>query len=114
MVNQLMALTKSGLKDWFLQRLSALILLAYVIFLTVFFGSHPEIDFKTWCVLFEHPWMKILSLLVLLSLLVHAWVGIWTVLTDYIHCAVLRGSLQFLIALGLFSCLVWGVLTVWG
>jgi succinate dehydrogenase / fumarate reductase membrane anchor subunit len=108
-VSQLLALTKSGLKDWLLQRISAVVMALYVIFFMGFFLSHPDVTASDWMVLFSHPWMKIISLFVLLMLLAHAWIGIWTVLTDYIHCSAVRGVIQGIIIFGFFICLVWGV-----
>jgi succinate dehydrogenase / fumarate reductase membrane anchor subunit len=108
-VNQLMALTKSGLKDWLLQRVSAVVMALYVIFFIGFFISHPQVSPSDWALLFSHPWMKGLSFFVLLMLLAHAWIGIWTVLTDYVHCVMLRSVIQGLIILGFFVCLIWGI-----
>lgn len=112
--SQLLALTKSGLKDWLLQRVSAVFMALYVIFFIGFFMSHPNLSAMDWNALFSHLWMKIASLFILIMLLAHAWVGIWTVLTDYLHCATLRALIQGLIILVFFACFVSGILIIWG
>lgn len=113
MVSQLTALTKSGLKDWFIQRLSAVILGLYVIFIVAFLFAHPHPTFIQWSTLFSYTWMKILSLIVLISVLAHAWIGFWTVLTDYVHCSALRGLIQVCVILAIFACFVYGILILW-
>ena len=43
MVTTVTSLGRSGLHDWVLQRLSAVIMLAYVVYLGYFFATTPEI-----------------------------------------------------------------------
>lgn len=114
MVDTVTSLSRSGLHDWLMQRVSAVILGIYVIFLAVFFYSHPQVTYDQWHQLFANLWMKIASIFVLLSLLVHAWVGLWTVTTDYIKLSALRLFIQIVIILALFACFFWGVAIFWG
>ena len=107
------SLTRSGVSDWLVQRVSALILLAYVIFLLGFYFGHPTLDYLTWHGLFLLPAMRIFSFLTLLALLGHAWVGMWTVLTDYVKPYYLRGILQIFIILAFIACLAFGVTILW-
>lgn len=106
-------LTRSGIADWLVQRVSAVILAAYLVFITVFLLTHSPVDYATWKDLFSHLPMRLFSLLALLALLGHAWVGLWTIFTDYIKCTVLRGTIQILIILGLIAALAWGIQTLW-
>lgn len=106
-------LGRSGLADWLIQRVSALIMAVYLIVMTGFFLCHPVLDYVTWAALFSHPAMRIFTLLCLLSLLAHAWIGIWTILTDYLKCAFARGTLQILIIIAFIACLAWGIQTLW-
>lgn len=107
------ALGRSGVADWLIQRVSALIILFYALFLTAFYFSHTAIDFTLWHSVFAHTSMKLFSLLALLSLLAHAWIGMWAVLTDYVKCAYLRGTIQILIIIMFLACLAWGVQILW-
>jgi len=59
-------------------------------------------------------WMRIFSLLALISLGLHAWVGLWTITTDYIKPAALRFIIQAVCGLIMFVYLVWGVEILWG
>ena len=114
MVGNVTSLTGNGLRDWLVQRVSAVILAVYTLFLIGYILFHPGIDYQQWLALFQSTWMKIASLLVLLSLMLHAWVGLWTILTDYIKCVYLQLTLYVLVLIALFSFVVWGVQILWG
>ncbi|EDP98723.1 succinate dehydrogenase, hydrophobic membrane anchor protein [Shewanella benthica] len=53
-------------------------------------------------------------MLALVAILVHAWIGIWQVLTDYVKPLMLRGLLQFIVVIAAMSYLAAGMLIVWG
>jgi succinate dehydrogenase / fumarate reductase, membrane anchor subunit len=114
MVGNVMSFSNNGLKDWIWQRVTAVILAVYTIYLFVFFLSHPNLDYAQWQLLFSCTIMRIATVLVLFSVLVHAWIGMWTVLTDYVKPTAVRLSLQILILLALLSYLIWGIAIVWG
>jgi succinate dehydrogenase / fumarate reductase membrane anchor subunit len=113
MIDSATSLTLSGLRDWLYQRISAVILALYFIFLMAFIACHPQLTFFDWQTLFSHTGMRVFTLFALLSLVIHSWVGIWTVLTDYIKCAALRLILEVLMILALLGFLVWGLMILW-
>ena len=57
---------------------------------------------------------KVFTLLTLLCVLIHAWIGLWQVLTDYIKPVGLRGALQFALVVVLFVYLMTGFVVLWG
>lgn len=109
MIRNVTNLSRSGLSDWIIQRLSAVLLAAFTIFLVVFLLSNPGLQYEQWQALFSQGWVKIFTLLTLLSLVGHAWVGLWTVATDYIKPAFIR--FLFLLVVGI-TLLVYFVTTV--
>ncbi len=113
MVSSILSLTRSGVKDFFVQRVTALILLLYVFFMVGVILSHEHLTYLAWRNLFDRPWVTIFSFLALLSMIAHAWVGIWTILTDYVHNAVVRGLIQTLFIIGFIACIVWGIWILW-
>ncbi len=113
MVGNITSLTNNGLRDWLIQRVSALVLAVYTIFLLSFIIMHPNLDFATWQTLFAHPVMRIGSAVVLLNLILHAWIGLWTVSTDYLKSTVLRLSFQMFVALLLLASFIWGIDILW-
>jgi len=119
MVTAVTSMGRSGLYDWLMQRISAVVLLAYFLFVgLVLIGG---VDYASWKALYGQTWMRIFSLLALLSLGMHAWVGLWGVLTDYLTERlmgqagnVLRFLLQMACGLTMFTYLVWGIQILWG
>ncbi|WP_348701459.1 succinate dehydrogenase, hydrophobic membrane anchor protein [uncultured Marinobacter sp.] len=104
---------RSGIQDWIIQRVSAYVLALYTLFLLGFCLT-TEVDYETWSALFAQGWFKVFSLLALLSLAGHAWVGLWTVSTDYIKVAMARFLFQAAFALVIFIYVVWGIQILWG
>ncbi len=114
MVNSVTSLTGNGLKDWLIQRISALVIAIYSVFLLVFICFHTPLTYSVWSALFHHEVMRIASMLMLLALSLHAWVGVWTVTTDYIKCYIVRLVLQVAVVLFLLICFIWGISMIWG
>lgn len=113
MVKTLMALSNSGVKDWLIQRISAVLILTYTASMGVFFITHHPLSYSKWHALYSCHFVKITSLLVLLSVVLHAWIGIWTVLTDYVKGWLVRLFMQVTVLLFLAYCFLWGVDIVW-
>ncbi len=114
MIHSITNLTRTGLKDWFIQRVSAVILAAYVLFLVGYLFGHSGLDYGAWKALFQCTWMRDFTLLAVLSLIAHAWIGMWTIFTDYIHCAVLRSLIQVIVVIAFLVYFVWTIAILWG
>jgi succinate dehydrogenase / fumarate reductase membrane anchor subunit len=121
MVTAVTNLGRSGLSDWLIQRVTALVLLAYTLFIVgvVFFG--PEMQYAEWVALFSQTWVRVFSLAALLSIAAHAWIGLWSVSTDYLtermmgsKANILRLMFQAVVAMALFTYVVWGIQILWG
>ena len=125
MVTNVTALGRSGLADWLIQRVSAVILAVYTVGLLGWFVCQAPVDYATWLALNNCLAMRIANTLMLLALVAHAWIGIWTILTDYItvarmaaagfgaYATALRIAMQAAAMLWLFVCLVWGAVIIW-
>lgn len=113
MVKSVLGVNHQGLRDWAIQRATAMIMAVYIILFFIYLLIHPNLSFAEWHSLFAQPWMKIATLLTLISILYHAWIGIWTVFTDYIKSFFLRAVLEFFVLLLLATLFIWGVLIVW-
>lgn len=114
MVTNVTSLTGNGLKDWLIQRATAVIFAIYSLFLLGYLFYHSRLTFNQWHALFHQPLFQVASLIALFSLLLHTWIGLWTVLTDYIKSTRLRLFLQFLIISWLLGQFLWCLLIVWG
>ncbi len=106
-------MNQTGLRDWVLQRLSAVIIGCYTLSLIVFFLLHPALDYQTWYGLFSHLWMRLITFFVLFNITIHAWIGSWTIATDYLKPIFIRWTFLSLLSLVLFFSLVWGIEILW-
>lgn len=113
MVDNVTSLTNNGLRDWLVQRMTALVIAAYTIFLVCFFCFNSPLTYHAWKALFTNPFMRLASVFTLGSLLLHAWIGIWTVTTDYIKPTWLRLIVQMLVIASLVCAFIWGVDIFW-
>ncbi|SEK95109.1 succinate dehydrogenase, hydrophobic membrane anchor protein [Halomonas daqiaonensis] len=114
MVTNITNLGRSGLSDWLLQRVSAIVLALYTLFIVGFLLLSSGLDYAAWSGLFSQTWMRIFSLLAFISLAAHAWIGLWTVTTDYLKSTGVRLAVQLIIILAIFVFLVWGITVLWG
>lgn len=99
----------SGLRDWLVQRISAVLIGLYVIFMLVYLLENKPLYYAQWRGLFNGTAMVVATLVVLIAILWHAWIGLWTVLTDYVKQTGLRLVLQSLVVILLLSYVLWGV-----
>lgn len=114
MVRSITNLSRSGISDWLIQRVSAVLLALYTFFLLGFFLATPDVTYDIWRQLFSTFWVKIFTLVTLLALVGHIWVGMWTVATDYLKNAWVRFLVLCAVAMTAFVYLVAGVAAVWG
>ena len=96
-----------GLRDWVLQRVTAVVMAVYVVFLFAFLLAHPHLQFVDWKTLFSYRLMRIATLLVMLNVVVHTWIGLWAVFADYVKRSWVRLLLQNAALLLLLGYLVW-------
>jgi succinate dehydrogenase / fumarate reductase membrane anchor subunit len=104
-----------------MQRFSAVVLAAYSFFILGSFIMYPDMDFQQWYTLFESGVMRVFSLISLVALCAHGWIGMWTVATDYMTPlqfgkAATPVRLLFQAGCFLLICvyLIWGIQILWG
>ena len=97
----------SGLKAWVLQRATAIYIGLFSVALLLVLLISPPRDHAEWHAWFADPLVGIATLVYIVSILLHAWVGVRDVTIDYIKPLWLRVSLLALVALGLVACGLW-------
>ncbi|WP_026957225.1 MULTISPECIES: succinate dehydrogenase, hydrophobic membrane anchor protein [Aliagarivorans] len=113
MVTNAATFGRSGVHDYILIRVTAVILTLYTFYLLGFFAFN-EVNYLSWTSFFSGMFTKIFTLLALLSMLIHAWIGLWQVLTDYVKPVGLRLACQFGLMLIAFVYLAAGLSIIWG
>jgi succinate dehydrogenase / fumarate reductase membrane anchor subunit len=98
-----------GLRDWMLQRLSAVYLGVFLAYLVVHFYLQPQQSYQEWHDWVTRPVMSVASAVFILAILVHGWVGMRDVVLDYIHNLGLRIIVLSLTGLGLIGCGLWAM-----
>ena len=102
-----------GLKDWLMQRVTAVLMVIYLLLLaSVVFVTAPQ-DYAAWKSVFSYQWMRIASFVFFMCLFSHAWVGIRNVLMDYVHATAIRLTLQIAVIIALVFYLVWAAEILW-
>jgi succinate dehydrogenase / fumarate reductase, membrane anchor subunit len=121
MVINVSSLGRSGLFDWMMQRFSAVILGAYSLCILGSFISNPDMTYLEWKEVFESNVMRFFSIITILALCAHAWVGMWTISTDYLTSLQLGKRATFFRLLFQAGCallicvyLLWGIQIFWG
>lgn len=98
-----------GLRAWLLQRMTAVYLLLYVVYLFVYFLGTSISDFNAWHAWLSDPLVNLATGLFVLSLLLHAWVGVRDVIMDYVTHTGLRVSLFAGVGLMLVGSGLWSL-----
>ena len=96
-----------GLGEWLLQRLSALYLAGFIFWLLVSLSLSPVSGYVAWKTWFAGGAVRLAFALFILSVLVHAWVGLRSVFLDYLHPLWLRFTVQLVTALSLLALAFW-------
>lgn len=103
-----------GLKDWLLQRLTAVVMGLYTLLLLAIALWHGGIDHALWQALFAGAPFKAATFLFMVALLYHAWVGVRDIFMDYVKPVGVRLALQS-VAVGLLIVyLGWTIQILWG
>jgi succinate dehydrogenase / fumarate reductase membrane anchor subunit len=103
-----------GFKHWLIQRVTAVVVGSYVVWLAIYCMAYGPITYPVWHALFASLPVQIFTLLALIGLAAHAWIGMWTVATDYLHCIAIRLPFLMGVGLGLIALVLWGFRILWG
>lgn len=102
-----------GLRPWLLQRLTAVYLLVFVVFLLLHFLLAGAGSYDAWRAWVLSPAIAVASSVAVLALLMHMWVGLRDVLLDYARPASLRLAATAALALALVALGAWFLRTLW-
>ncbi|MEO8061088.1 MAG: succinate dehydrogenase, hydrophobic membrane anchor protein [Burkholderiales bacterium] len=96
----------SGLSAWLVQRLSAVFMLGFMVFLLVHFLVDPPGSYEAWRTWMGDVPVSVAAGVFVAALLAHAWVGLRDVTLDYVASLAARVAVLSLIAATLVAVAV--------
>ena len=102
-----------GLRDWLAQRVTAVLMTLFTLVVLVQVLMPGPLGYDKWAGIFASQWMKLLTFVVILSLLVHVWVGMRDIWMDYIQPVGVRLVLQVATLVWLVGCAGWALQVLW-
>ena len=102
-----------GLRDWLSQRVTALLMALFTLVLIVQILLPGPMSYDKWSAIFSAQWMKLLTFVTVLALLLHVWVGVRDILMDYVKPMAVRLLLQVATLVWLVACTGWAVQVLW-
>lgn len=113
MINRIVVGAGYGLKDWIVQRATALIMAIYTLILLVTLGAIGPSSYEAWRAIFANGFMQFMTFVFFVSLFFHLWVGIRDIWMSYIK----PDGLRFLFMIGTIAVLVgyagWAAKILW-
>ena len=103
-----------GLRDWLAQRVTAVIMTVNTVIILSAVAGLPQMDYWQWKVLWQTPLVRYATVLFIVSLLLHVWIGVRNIFMDYIKDAALRLTLYVLVIAALLWYGAWSVQILWG
>lgn len=103
-----------GFSDWAWQRATAITMAIYSILIALrFLFDAPLAGSSGWKIWFVPMPFRTFTLLFLLALIYHAWLGVKEILMDYVHNTNIRAKLQTLFGGVLIGDAVWATYILW-
>lgn len=102
-----------GFRDWLSQRVTGVLMALFTIVLLVQVLTGAPLSYDKWSGIFSSQWMKVLTFVVIVSLLYHAWVGVRDIWMDYVKPVAIRLALQVFTLVWLIGCAGWAVQVLW-
>ncbi len=114
MVNRVVTGAHFGLRDWLIQRITAVVMVVYCLALMAYLLSRPHLGYDVWTALFSNLAVRTFTLLFLMSLFYHAWIGVRDIVMDYVKPASVRLVVHVLVILAMVVYTIWSVQILWG
>lgn len=102
-----------GLRDWIMQRVTATLMLVYTVFLLLVIICLPN-TYSEWQAFFAQTWVRLVTQIAVVALVLHAWVGVRDIWMDYVKPLGLRLFMHVATILWLLGCLIYSVKVIWG
>ncbi|MBI3571732.1 MAG: succinate dehydrogenase, hydrophobic membrane anchor protein [Gammaproteobacteria bacterium] len=97
----------AGMMQWLWQRVTAIYTAGFVVYVIVHLSLSPIRDHAAWTAWFAIGYVRLAWAIFILSILVHAWIGMRSIYLDYLHPLWLRFSVSLFTALCLLALGLW-------
>lgn len=114
MVDRIVTGAHYGLRDWLVQRISAVVMAIYALFIAGWVVLNAPLGYDAWTLLFSSNVVRSFTLLVLLAVFFHAWIGMRDIVMDYVKPPGVRLAIHVLVILALMLYAIWSVQILWG
>jgi len=114
MLNRIVTGAHYGLRDWLIQRVTAVMMVLYTLSIVVYCLLQPVLDYNAWTLLFSSNIVRTFSLLFFISVFYHTWIGMRGIVMDYVKHAFIRLFIHVLVILALLLYVIWSVQILWG
>ncbi len=104
----------SGLGAWLIQRVTAVLLLFFFLYLLAYLAMFSPGSYAEWRDISSGTGFVIGASVFFLGLLLHAWVGLRDVIMDYVKPAAMRMLVLTLLAVGLIVMAAWMLRALFG
>ena len=113
MVKRVLVGAHYGIKDWIIQRATAVLMALYtLLFFVVLLSVRPQ-SFGAWRGIFANGFMKFATFIFFVSLFYHVWIGVRDIWMDYIKPDGLRLLLMVITAALLVGYTGWAMQILW-
>lgn len=102
-----------GLRDWLAQRITSLFMAIFTVAVVIQLLLPGPLDYYKWSSIFAAQWMKVLTFIVIVSLLWHVWVGMRDIWMDYVKPVSVRLALDIATIAWLVGCAGWAMQVLW-
>jgi succinate dehydrogenase / fumarate reductase membrane anchor subunit len=97
----------TGFRAWLVQRISAVYMLLFILYLLAHFIVDPPRSHLAWRGWILSPAMSVVSFVFFAALLTHAWIGLRDVIMDYVKHPGMRVFVLALLVAGLLAMGGW-------
>jgi len=102
-----------GLKDWLVQRVTAIYMALFTLVFAVTLFCLPEFSYEAWSGMFSSTFVRFFTFLFVVSLCYHVWIGMRDIWMDYVKPAGVRLALHLIVLFLLIGYAGWAVQVLW-
>lgn len=103
------AFFKKGIRSWLSMRISSLIITIYVFYILSFIFFSYGFNYYNWCNFFKDYSNKFFTVLALFSIIIHSWIGMWQIITDYLKNIFFSLFIRLIVAITLIFYFIYGI-----